>query len=120
MSVEISLKNLKNSRYVEKITAKMATSTRTVHSELETLMFSGEDEDFKKFAERFEARLHLVKLRSVLLDTETLPATEAENFAAESEKLKEKQFEVWCELVQCLDKKTLSLIKCLKPNGTAA
>ena len=98
----------------------MATSTRTVHSKLETLMFSGKDEDFEYFGERFEARLHLLKLRSVLLDTETLPATEAENFATESEKLKEKQFEVWCELVQCLDKKTLSLIKCLKPNGTAA
>ena len=121
MSIEISVKKiLKNSRYVEKTTAKMATSTRTVHSKLETLMFSGKDEDFEYFAERFEARLHLLKLRSVLLDTEILPATEAENFAAESEKLKEKQFEVWCELVQCLDKKTLSLIKCLKPNGTAA
>ena len=91
-----------------------------MHSKLETLMFSGKDEDFEYFAERFEARLHLLKLRSVLLDTETLPATEAENFVAESEKLKEKQFEVWCELVQCLDKKTVSLIKCLKPNGTAA
>ena len=56
----------------------------------------------------------------MLLDTETLPATVGENFAAESEKLKEKQFEVWCELVQGLDKKTLSLIKCLKPNSTAA
>ena len=116
-------KILKNSRYVEKTTAKMATSSKTVHSKLETLMFSGKDEDFEDFAERFEARLHLLKLsklRSVLLDTETLPATEAENCADESEKLKEKQFEVWCEMVQCLDKKTLSLIKCLKPNGTAA
>ena len=100
MSIEISVKkSLKNSRYVEKTTAKMATSTRTVRSKLETL-FSGKDEDFEYFAERFEARLHLLKLRSVLLDTETLPATEAENFAAESKKLKEKQFEVWCELVQ--------------------
>ena len=72
----------------------MATSTRTVQSKLETLMFSSKDEDFEYFSERFEARLHLLNLRSVLLDTETLPATEAENFAAESEKLKEKQFEV--------------------------
>ena len=59
-----------------------------MHSKLETLMFSGKDEDFEYFAERFEARLHLLKLRSVLLETETLPATEAENFAAEIEKLK--------------------------------
>ena len=68
----------------------MATSTRTVHSKLETLMFSVKDEDFEYFSERFESRLHLLKLRSVLLDTETLPATEAETFAAESEKLKKK------------------------------
>ena len=54
-----------------------------------------------------------------MLDNETLPATEAENFAPESEKLKQKQFEVMSELVQSLDK-TLSLIKSLKPNDTAA
>ena len=88
----------------------MATSTRTVHSKLERLMFSCKDEDLECFSEGFEARLYLLKLRSVLLDTETLAATEAKNFAAQSEILKEKQFEVWCELVQCLDKKTLSLI----------
>ena len=81
----------------------MATSTRTVHSNLETLMFSAKDEDFEYFSQRFEARLHLLKLRSVLLYTEALPATAAENFAAESEKLKLKQFEVWCESVQFLD-----------------
>ena len=63
----------------------MATSTRTVHSKLETLMFSVKDGDFEYFSDLFEARLHLLKLRSVLLDTETLPATEAEIFA-----LKEK------------------------------
>ena len=72
-------------------------------------MFYGKHEDFHYFTERFEARLHLRMLKSVLLDNETLPATEAENFATESEKLKEKQFEEWCERVQGLDKKTLSL-----------
>ena len=76
----------------------MATLTRTVLSKLEKLMFSGKDEDFEYFSERFETRLHLLKLRSVWLDTESLPATEAKNFAAESEKLKETQFEVWCDV----------------------
>ena len=47
----------------------MATSTRTVHSKLETLMFSGKDEDFEFFSKLFEPRLHLLELRSVLLDT---------------------------------------------------
>ena len=54
------------------------------------------------------------------MDTDTLQATEAEKFAAESEKLKEKQYEVWCEPVQCLHKKTLGLKICLKQIGTAA
>ena len=46
-------------------------------------MFSGKDEDLEYFSERFEARLHLLKLRSVLLHSETLPAIEAENFPTE-------------------------------------
>ena len=54
------------------------------------------------------------------MDNETLPAAKAVNIAAESEKLREKQSEVWCELVQCLDKKSLSLIKRRYPNGKAA
>ena len=60
----------------------MATSTRTLHSKLQILVFSVKDEDFEPFSERLEARLQILKLRSVLLDTGTLPATEAENFAA--------------------------------------
>ena len=50
-------------------------------------MVSGKDVVFEYFLKRFEARIQMLKLGSVLLDTETLPATEAENFAAESEKL---------------------------------
>ena len=95
-------------------------TNRTVQSKLETLLFSGKDEDFEYFAERFEARLHLLKLRTVLLDQENLPEETDANFASEQNKLKEKQFEVWCELVQCLDRKSLSLVKTAKPNGTQA
>ena len=54
------------------------------------------------------------------MDTETLPAAEAKQFATESQKLIEKQLKARCELVQCLDKKTLGLMKCLKTIGTAA
>ena len=79
----------------------MTTMTRRVHAKRETSMFSRKDEDFGYFPERFEARLHLLKLRSVLLDSGTLPAAEAENVAAESEKLKEKTFEECCELGRC-------------------
>ena len=95
-------------------------TNRTVQSKLETLLFSGKDEDFEHFAERFEALLHLLKLRTVLLDQENLPEETDANCASEQNKLKEKQFEVWCELVQCLDRKSLSLVKTAKPNGTQA
>ena len=95
-------------------------TTRTVQSKLETLLFSGKDEDFEYFAERFEARLHLLKLRRVLLDQETLAEATEANFAEEETRLQEKQFDVWCELVQCLDKRTVSLVKIAKPNGTLA
>ena len=64
-------------------------TNRTVQSKLETLLFSGKDEDFEYFAERFEARLHLLKLRTVLLDQENLPEETDANFASEQNKLKE-------------------------------
>ena len=31
-----------------------------------------------------------------------------------------QRLRVWCEMTQCLDRKTLMLIRCDKPNGTAA
>ena len=65
---------------------------RTVQSKLETLLFSGKDEDFECFAERFEARLHLLKLRTVLLDQMNWPEETDASFACEQNKLKEKQF----------------------------
>ena len=65
-----------------------------VQSKLETLLLSGKGENFEYFAERFEARLHLLKLRTVLLDQENLPEETDTNFASEQNKLKEKQFEV--------------------------
>ena len=46
---------------------------RTVQSKLETLLFSGNDEDSENFDECFDARLHLLKLRTVPLDQENLP-----------------------------------------------
>ena len=56
-------------------------TNRTVQSKLETLLFSGKDENFEYFAERFEARLHLLKLRTVLLDQENLSEETDANFA---------------------------------------
>ena len=56
-------------------------ANRTVQSKSETLLCSGKDEDFEYFAERFEARLHLLKLRTVRVDQEKLPAETDANFA---------------------------------------
>ena len=49
-----------------------------------------------------------------------MPEETDANFASEQNKLKEKRYEVWCELVQCPDRKTLSFVKTVKPNGTQA
>ena len=88
---------------------------RTLQSKLESLLFSGKDEDFEYFAERFEARLKLLNMRTVFFDQENLPQETDANFASEQNKLKEEQFEVWCELVQCPDRQSLSLVKTAKP-----
>ena len=39
---------------------------------------------------------------------------------AEEQELVDKQYDVWCELVQCLDSKSINFISCFKPNGSAA
>ena len=92
----------------------------TVQRNLENVFSPGKDKDFEYFAERFEARLHLLKLRTVLLDQENLPEETAASFASEQNKLKEKRFEVGCELVQCLNRKSWSLVKTAKSSGTQA
>ena len=55
-------------------------TNRTVQSKLETLLFLGKDGEFEYFAERFEDRLRLLKLRTVLLDEENLPEETDANF----------------------------------------
>ena len=64
----------------------------SVQSELETLMFSGKVEDFEYFAERFEARIHLFKIRTVNLHHEKFPEEIVTIFAGEQNKLVEKHF----------------------------
>ena len=83
-------------------------------------MFSGKDEDFENFAERIDAWLSLLKVRTVLLDQEKLPEETDANFSSGQNKLKKKRFVVWWELVQCLDRKSLSLVETAKPNSTQA
>ena len=50
---------------------------------IETLLFSGKDENLEYFAERFVAWLHLLKFRTVHLDQEILLEETEANFASE-------------------------------------
>ena len=70
-------------------------TNRTLQSMLETLAISRTDEDFEYFDERSNARVLLLKLRTVFLDQETLPEETGSNFASVQNKLKQEQFEVW-------------------------
>ena len=91
------------------------------------IIFSGKDEDFPVFAEQFEAKLYGRGLLEVLLDKIKTPVkTEPEETGAtvhreqEEAKLATVQYQVWCELIQCLDKKSILFVRACKPNGTAA
>ena len=81
--------------------------------QLEKLQFSGKDEDFPWFMKQFEARMCTLGLYELDHETEGAEAsTKAER--------PEKQREMWCELVQCLDKKSVAFIRPHKPNGAPA
>ena len=85
--------------------------------------FSGKEEDFAYWSERFEAYAHCKKLKKVLNDEIALPEREADQgvYDTAKEKLDDDRFTLWCELVQSIDKRSLLLIKrdC-KGNGLAA
>ena len=91
------------------------------------LQFSGKDDDWGYFAEQFEARMYGLKLLDVLnneVETPIKPETESGEERAlrlsEEEKLATRRYEVWIELVQCLDKKSTMYIRAYKPDGVQA
>ena len=96
-------------------------------SRLEKLSFSGKDEDFATFSEQFEARMHMLNLGKCLEDKLTVPAfkkdeTRGEETArvkAEDER-KKQRFLVWCDLVQCLGKALINIIRLHKLDGVEA
>lgn len=96
----------------------------TVRSKLDKLTFSGKDDDFAFFGDQFEARMYVLKLDKVLLDkvviTEAVDKTDAAQVTkeqAERDDLAEKQYQVWCELIQCLQKEAGLMIRGCKGNG---
>ncbi len=100
---------------------------RSVQTKLDILMFSAKDEGFEYFAEQFEARMYALVLHKVLLDQITVPGeveneSSASNTArakAESD-LKENRYRLWCELVRCIDKRSVLLLRSLKGDVTTA
>ena len=69
--------------------------------------FSGEEDDFAYWSEKFEGYMHTKKLREHLLGIDT--SNDDENY------------NIWAELVQCLDKRSIMILKSeCKVNGPEA
>ncbi len=97
-----------------------------VTQRIERLTFSGKDEDFSYFAEQFEARMFLLGLDRVLLGRVIVPKAEPDDEDSlltqtnAQTSVERKQYQVWCELIQCLDRKSVMIVRPYKPNGTKA
>ena len=61
------------------------------------LQFSGEDDDFAYWSEKFEGSMHVKKLRQKLLGDEVSNADE--------------KYNIWAEMVQSLDKRSIMMLK---------
>ena len=101
-------------------------------TKLEDLTYSGENEGFVLFSEQIETRMYLLKLRGVLLGTETEEDVLSKDKPTASREHREecrvkaakvfedKKYHVWCELVQCLDAKSVLFLRNQKGDGPAA
>ena len=99
----------------------------TTTTKLGKLTFSGNEEDFSWFAEQFEARMYLQKLHSCLTDAINIPTpqsgeswNETESRQQQESLVGELRMQVWCELIQCLDRKSVMFLRAHKGNGAAA
>ena len=84
------------------------------------------------FCEQFEARMYLLRLFGVLNGSEGVEScrpkarsgSSREERQVADEKAAEifadKKYKIWCELVQCLDKKSLLFVRSYKGDGPAA
>jgi hypothetical protein len=105
----------------------MATHTHsTFNDKHNKIYFTGREEDFMGFEEKFEARMYMQKLKRILDGkctakdlTGKADPTETELEVAE-EKLAELKYEVWCELVNVIDNKSINYIRKHKGDGPEA
>ena len=87
---------------------------RSIQTRLEKLTFSGNENDWEYFAEQFEARIVLLNLKKTLKGTDVPGSSENET------NVNDRKEQLWCELIQRLDRKSVMLIKRDKPDGSAA
>ena len=62
--------------------------------------------------------MHALKSTDALLDK--IVVADGGDYAHRTNAVRErdeKRYRVWCELIQCLDKKSVMFIRCQKPNG---
>ena len=76
------------------------TTPRPLHTNIETLIFFSNGEDFELFSETLEALLSTINLGETLFEADHSPELEAVGYNAAVER---SNFEVLFELVQCLD-----------------
>ena len=107
----------------------MASGTSGVRSRSEWLVFSGKDDDFPVWVDRFEAYMRLKKLYAVMVGDKTLPSEPIAPEASANQGLKdqyaidlvayqvveaqmaEDNIMIWCELVQFVDKESLIMLR---------
>ena len=102
----------------------------SIRSRSEWLVFSGKDEDFPVWVDRFEAYLRLKKKHSVLIGKVNLPEKPADIDESSAEQAAKDEYAkalaaytkamadheedtiiIWCELVQFLDKASLIMLR---------
>ena len=72
------------------------------------LQFSGADDDFGYWSEKFEAYMHTKRLREKLVGD-----TDCDN--------DQEKYNIWAELIQCLDKRSVMMLRAeCKGNGPEA
>ena len=91
-----------------------------MQSKMQRVVFSGKDEDWDVFAEQFEARMHSLKLRKALLGDFGVRPEVLEQGDAFDEGVEEAKYSVWCELIQCLDRKSILQLRVYKGDGPKA
>ena len=95
---------------IEVTNRKMAPATR-----LEKLSFSGKAEDFPCFLEQFEARLYILGLHDMLKANLALDLSTC----GDADEIDTRQ-RMWCELVQCLEKRCVMMLRGYRGNGPLA